>query len=341
MDPPSKMSASLSAAELAGGPGLYPQKVSPDFDALFLVRMDRERYRAASFLDDRLLEAAPAVGWVPLAPVAMAARQIKPRPLHFIFHAGHVGSTLLSRLLDEVPGVLGLREPLPLRSLAGLQDRGSADFASLLATFLALWSRGFADTGCVILKATSSTGRLAPELMARLPESRATYLGLAAEAYICTLLAGANALGDLEGLTPERLDRLERLLGERADAAGPLSLGEGAALAWLVERFAQARAVQALGPRLLALNFDAFLADPAAALTSVLAHFSLPPEEAGRLAQSPLWGRYSKAPDHAYSLDLRQASLDQARREQGEEIRRGLDFLSRMGARHGAVAALL
>jgi hypothetical protein len=341
---PGAMTQAVSAAELIGSPLLYPQHLDPEADAVFLLRLVESQYRAASFLDARLPQTATPVGWVPLAPTEPVLRHIRARPLHFIFHAGHVGSTLLSRLLDEVPGVLGLREPLPLRTLADLHDRtgGNASFQRLLAIFLALWSRGFADTGSVILKATSSATRLAPELMAGLPGSRAVALNLAAEPYICTLLAGEQNRDDLEGFTHQRLDRLERMLGVRADAQGALSLGEGAALAWLMGRLAQNRAAAALGPRLLALDFEVFLADIPATLVRVLAHFSLPPEDAGRLAQSPVLSRYSKMPaDHAYSPQLRHALLAQTRQEQGGEIRRGLDFLARLGAEHAALAALL
>ena len=56
-------------------------------------------------------------------------------PIHFIFHSGHVGSTLLSRLLEEVPSQLGLREPLPLRSLAELHDRSRRDSSEAATEF--------------------------------------------------------------------------------------------------------------------------------------------------------------------------------------------------------------
>jgi hypothetical protein len=337
------INSAVSAAELIGSPLLYPQHLNPESDAVFLLRLDESQYRAASFLDARLPQSATPVGWAPLAPIEPVLRHIRAQPLHFIFHAGHVGSTLLSRLLDEVPGVLGLREPLPLRTLADLHDRtgGSASFQRLLAIFLALWSRGFAGTSSVILKATSNVTGLAPDLMARSPGSRAVALNLAAEPYICTLLAGEQNRDDLEGFTQQRLDRLERMLGVRADAQGALSLGEGAALAWLMGRLAQSHAAAVLGSRLLPLDFEAFLADIPATLARVLAHFALPPEYAGRIAQSPALSRYSKMPADAYSPQLRQALLEQTRQEQSREIRRGLDFLARLGAEHAALAALL
>ncbi len=81
--------------------------------------------------------------WLPAAAVEQAlagARDV--RALHFIFHAGHVGSTLLSRLLDEARGVLSLREPLPLRAIA---EHFSPARLELL---LRLWERGFDGTHC-------------------------------------------------------------------------------------------------------------------------------------------------------------------------------------------------
>jgi hypothetical protein len=64
---------------------------------------------------------------------------------------------------------VGLREPLPLRTLADAHDAlGSAEsllaepqFDSLLDMFLRLWGRGYASTRAVVVKATSSAGRLA------------------------------------------------------------------------------------------------------------------------------------------------------------------------------------
>src|SRR3546814_2757077 len=72
-------------------------------------------YRAASFLDQRLL--TDRVGrewraWNALPDLGAAA----PRP-DFIFHIGHVGSTLVSRLLAEVGDALPLREPMLLREI--------------------------------------------------------------------------------------------------------------------------------------------------------------------------------------------------------------------------------
>ena len=102
----------------------YPQKLDLIRGGLLLIHFGEDAYRSSSFLDDRILGPATRGGWVPVERVVEAAGQLVDgmRPLHFIFHTGHVGSTLVSRLLDETGQVLSLREPLPLRTLAEAHD---------------------------------------------------------------------------------------------------------------------------------------------------------------------------------------------------------------------------
>ena len=91
-----------------------------------LVAMDRDSYRAASFLDDRMLQAA---GRCADRCRGRTSRRRSAGDMRtdarWIFHIGHVGSTLVSRLLGELDGVLALREPRLLRDLA-LLPRGDA-----------------------------------------------------------------------------------------------------------------------------------------------------------------------------------------------------------------------
>jgi len=326
---------------LASSPVLYPQKLDVEKDQVFFVRMGEAAYRAASFLDDRVLSAAAPGNWMPwdkAAELAAAART--PRPLQFIFHTGHVGSTLLSRLIDETGVTLGLREPLPLRTLADLADTGSPQFDAKLRVFLKFWSRGFPATKVVVLKATSSCGRIASRLLAASPASRAVYLNLRAEPYIATLLAGANAMTDLRGFGPERARRAQAILG---DIAQPATVGELAALSWLAESLSQQAAVRDNGERVMPLDFDRLLNKLGHTMNTVLDHLGVPypPGFAEAIGRSPVLTRYSKAPEHAYSTTLRQQLLLQARNEHAQEIRKGLAWIEAIARRNVDVAALL
>ena len=155
---------------LATSPDAYPQNLDLARGAVLVIRLDARAYRSASFLDDRVLGPGTRGAWIAGSAVTAAARQVAGlRPLHFIFHTGHVGSTLLSRLLDETGAVLGLREPLPLRAVADAHDvlagpeslLSAAQFDALLGMLLRLWSRGYDWTRAVVVKATSSAGRIA------------------------------------------------------------------------------------------------------------------------------------------------------------------------------------
>ncbi len=337
---------------LAASPDVYLQKVDLVRDAALLVQLSGSAYRAASFLDDRILAPDLKGGWAGLRAVLEAAQTIRERkPLHFIFHTGHVGSTLLSRLLDESGCVLSLREPLPLRTLAEARDvlespeslLSPRDFDVLEAALLSLWSRGYADTHTVVLKATSTASRIAARLLERHTGAHAVYLNLAAEPYLATLLAGRNSGIDLRGHGPVRIRQLQARIGTPLAPLHALSLGEMAAMSWLVETWNQYDAVARLGARVLALDFDELLADVAGGVTRAAAHFRLPlePRWLADIARSPVLTRYSKSPEFEYSPQVRRELLRQSRQNNAAHIGAGLRWLENLAGSQPAVAAVL
>jgi len=338
-------------ALLPASPDAHPHNLDIAGGRVLVVRLDERAYRNASFLDDRILSPSTQGAWLPGAAVTEASRRVlEPRPLHFIFHTGHVGSTLVSRLLDETGAILSLREPLLLRTLADAHDAlgrpdsllGAPQFETLLDMTLRLWSRGYAGTRAVVVKATSSAGRLAPAILARAPASRAVYLNLHAEPYLATLLGGANSGTDLRGHGP---GRIRRLLAGRELPVEPLhalSPGELAALGWLTETLALRQAIADHGSRVLALDFDAFLADVTGQLARVAGHFGLAAEGAtiAAAAAGPVLRQYSKAPQLPYAPGERTARLEESRRENRAEIAKGLAWLERLGRADNAIASL-
>ena len=339
-------------ALLPASPDAYPQAIDTVGGRVLVIRMDANSYRAASFLDDRILGPNTRGAWLPDATVMEAARQVSdPRPLHFVFHTGHVGSTLVSRLLDETGTLLSLREPLPLRTLADAHDvlampeslLGESQFAALLDTMLGLWSRGYDWTRGVVVKATSSAGRAAGPLLLARPQSRAIYLNVRAETYLATLLGGANSAADLRGHGPGRMRRLQGRVQAPLAPLHSLSSGELAALGWLVETMSQQDAVQRFPERVLALDFDELLADIAAGMERVLGHFGLPRDAryfAG-IGRSPVLQRYSKAPEVPFPQGERALRLADSRRQNRDEIRMGMAWLEQQSQADAAVAAVM
>jgi hypothetical protein len=331
---------------------VYPQKIDIARAAILLIQFDASAYRAASFLDDRILSPATQGAWLSIDRVAAAAQTVRqPRPLHFIFHTGHVGSTLVSRLLEETGVVLSLREPLSLRVLADSADGlGQPDsllsaeqFEALQGVFRKLWSRGYEATHSVILKATSSTGRMAVSLLGKQAASRAIYMNLRCEPYLATLLAGQNSPVDLRGHGPGRMRRLQARVSVPLTPLHALSLGELATMSWLVESWSQLDAVRSHADRVLVVDFDGFLANVGASMARIVEHLAIPvgPGYISEVVRSPVLTRYSKAPEHTYTPDLREQVLHDSRGRNREEIRKGLDWLERLAKADAAVAGML
>src|SRR5688572_2824855 len=101
-------------ARLRASPELLPFDIDPATDRVELRALQPIDYEKASFLDRRLAQAVAAS--VPFQELAAEAADL-PRACDFIFHIGHAGSTLLSRLLGQHPTIFSLREPQALRTL--------------------------------------------------------------------------------------------------------------------------------------------------------------------------------------------------------------------------------
>lgn len=313
---------------LPRSPDVYPQRLDLGKQRVLLIELDFDEYRRASFLDDRILSPSTRGAWVTLSDVLTAATAIPARPgPHFIWHSGHVGSTLVSRLLDSTGAVLSIREPLPLRAMAGMTD--SSPLEALIPSFLRLWSRVYDTDRRVIVKGTSSASRIASRLMLASPDARSLCVNVGAEAYLATLLAGENSHIDLRGHAPQRAHRLAARIGRGLPSWEALSIGELAALSWLTETLTQDDLRSRYPGRVLAVDFDAFLADVPDHLSAIAQHFGIPPENTERAIQGAgaVLARYSKSPDLPFTPADRQEVLAQSRSLHRAEIARGMAWL--------------
>jgi hypothetical protein len=250
------------------------------------------------------------------------------RDAQYIFHIGNVGSTLISRLLGELPEVLALREPQLLRGF-GPED----DFDTLAA----LMSRTFRPNQRANVKATSFVSEIADKLVQA--GSQALFLYAAPERYLENILAGQNSWQTLQALTPVRLERLRRRCPDLAFDVAAAHDGLKAALGWACEMTSLERAASALpAGTVLWMDFDTFLADPATHLTAIARHFALDEATAPVVAAGPLMGRYSKALDHEYSPALRREILADARRRHAGAIHDALNWLGTLESRYPAAA---
>jgi hypothetical protein len=268
----------------------------------------------------------------------------------FIFHIGHVGSTLLSRLIGAHRQVFALREPLILRLFAQLRTApgtrthwNGADLEARMSGSLKLFSRTFDPCQSAMVKATSFVSELAGDLLMRASAPKALLMYVSPESYLATILGGPNSRRESVTLAPGRLMRLHWRVGREAWRLESLSEGESVALGWACEMSALAQAAQVAGKRVLRVDFDKFLADPAPLLLSALEHFQIPAStaEVKDILQGPHMQRYSKAPEYAYDAALRHDVLNAARATYGSEISRGLAWLNRAAGEFSMVRAAL
>jgi hypothetical protein len=324
---------------LARSPELFPHSLEPRTGTVSLIRLSEAEYRKAAFLDDRILTPltlARAIAW-PQLDSAVAGSKLA-ETCRFIFHIGHVGSTLLSRLLGVHSQVFSLREPLILRTLAQMQPK---EFEPYLPALLKLWSRTFAADQRALVKVTSFASELAGSVLARPYRPRAIFMFAPAEIYLATILGGPNSRQESRALAPSRLARLRRRLGTEEISAA--SEGEAIALGWACEMTALAAARPGTSDQVHWLDFDGFLAHPQTTLAACFSHFGIATSE-GQIREilaGPDMRTYSKAQEYDYDAKLRADVLNQARAEHGAEIKRGLAWLERAAKEFSAMEEVL
>jgi hypothetical protein len=303
----------------------YPlYAIDPAQDRAWVLHFEREDYARASFLDQRALRHREISGWTvsgtelsaALQPAASLAR------LHWLFHIGHCGSTLASRLLDLVPGTLGLREPLPLLTLA--HGRRQPLAGPWLSATRHLLARGFTETRAVVVKPTSVVTTLADQL---LPDTgQACLLWVDLQTWLATMLRDADLVqGTLatEDLRLAGIDTSEQ-------ASGP---GVRLARLWLAEQLRWSRLKQRseFAPRLLDLDFAGLLKDPAAGTRTLAGHFGLvaPEDLDARIAASGVLDRYAKDASQPFDARTRRHELLQASERHAADITEGLAWAGR------------
>ena len=330
------MSSVPTAAEIAHDARWLAQALDPAAGIARLVAMTPEDYRAAAFLDDRMLQPAVDARPLPWSEVAAAAALVRRDDARWIFHIGHVGSTLVARLLGELPNVLAVREPRFLRDLCAVDGPSRADYVPATR---ALFSRSFGSGQAALVKATSFVSEIAPELVGA--DGRALFLTASAPQYIATILAGENNVRELHALAPVRA---ERMAARVPGLGSPTNAADLAAAAWACEMTALEAAAETL-PRtnVVWVDFDRLLGDVAGQLRYIVEGLALDTadEELGALAHSPLLKQYSKAPEYDYSPRLRSDLIAEAAAHFAADIDGALAMLDRASEKSPALARAL
>jgi len=335
----------ITEQELLDSPAWLPLQAVGNGE-LHLICLEEVAYRAASFLDQRLLRRGLTELRCGTEVAQGAAAQLTPRS-HYVFHTGHVGSTLVSRLLGEHESLFCLREPAILRALA---QEGSLPGPPLpaapgldLTAMLSLLSRTWRPQQRAVIKLSSFLSEHATRILSVGDQPAALLMFTDPQSYLRGILAGPNSRIESRMLAPSRLHRLQKRLGERAGSLRPGSEGEQVAMSWLCEMAALHEAAQQHRSRVLWVNFDAFLLEPHSGLEVMLRALGATASrrELEEVLAGPLMRQYSKAPEYAYDAELRRQVLESADSEHPLEIRRGMEWLGRLAQHHPLVEEVL
>lgn len=307
-----------------------------------LVRLTEPAYRAASFLDQRLLAATPPQALLPAASVATAVAGLAPKA-HYIFHIGHVGSTLVSRLIGEFNGIFSVREPAILREVRPQPAPASSRTGLDLHTVLRLCARTWRPEQRTVVKATSFVSEMAESILEFDDTAAAIMMFTPPLAYLRCILGGPNSRIESRALAPGRVARLRTRLADAAFGVDFESEGQWIAASWLCEMACLQMLARRFPSRVLWVDFDRFLAAPRASLEAILGALRVDarPTDVDEVLGGGIMHRYSKAPDLSYDAALRREVLAAADREHSAEIRRGMRWLDRHAARNPMIAEAL
>ena len=289
----------------------FPFRIDPGADALLFALADRDAHRAATFLDDQLLQQASKTCQLSLPEIAPAVAQLPANPCHFIFHSAFCCSTLLARALDLPGKAMGLKEPLALNDLAqaALAAGTAAAVRSQLDPVLRLLARPFAPGETIVLKPSNVVNPLSEQILDLRPASKALLLSSALPDFLRSV-AKKGLWGRIWARkTMSSLGRIPHLKSgfSEADRWEQSDL-QVAALVWLDHRAQFAQLLSRMpAERVASLDSADLLDDPARALAAVGEFFELglSPDEIAAIAQGPVFASNAKRHDQKFDADRR------------------------------------
>ena len=341
MTPPAghadRPSADVQKAML-DSPALFLRDVDPVRGRAIFTPMNEASYRASPFLDNRIVRAAERDLVADLDDLIelAAAGQTEPPLIHYLFHMGHCGSTLISRILGERPCYLSLREPPLLMGLSrSLRALGRPGFPlsrkrweALKELSLLMLGKTWRSDQTAVVKPTSHAGNLIPELMHHTGRERAVLLYVDLATYLATMLRPHTRRETRLFARDFRMKEFLDLSGLDPATSSDYSETKLIALTWLLHAREMTIALEdsALAGRCLPVHFDDFLADPLTAISGICDFLGSPMPAAER--ESVLGGswlsRSAKNPSEPYDTRARDRELATLRAEHAEELQAGM-----------------
>ncbi len=287
----------------------------PAIGVIETLQMSEQGYRDSFQLDARIRTAGTAPSRYELTTLEPFFREQPSRMAPIIFHTGHCGSTLLSRVLSGSPNILPVREPMPLWQLADnfavldhstrLLNREQWNLAARVLLYS--YSRTFGDHQTALIKATSTSNNLIVPLIKNKLLKRAVLLYQPLISHLAATLRAAKPSDDLRSQAVPRMREWMKIPGAPSLYVSDLSPGQLSVVSWLSSMVLMLEALEQYPGYCQLQNFNYFLADPEKCVSRISEFLGFASESASLLESLPgVLSRNSKITTKAFSASDRQ-----------------------------------
>lgn len=202
-----------------------------------------------------------------------------PKSFVFVHSVGRCGSTLLSKALQVVPGVLSLSEPDDLTQLSAFRTRVTPEQLAQLVNASIRWRGKPSGHDVVAIKTRSEVMMLAPVMCREFPDAKNLFMyrgGISWARSVYRTWPPERRMDDLElnRQMQKGWAQMIPMVDELGDEEHPLNPLEIRLCAWLqiMEGYLNLRAS---GVEMLAFRYEDLVAEPRMVLESVFAHLGL------------------------------------------------------------------
>lgn len=312
-------------------------------DTALVLKVPEGFYEDAIFLDGRALEKAEGGLNVPLTVLLGIVKKsgMERTRADFIFHIGHSGSTLISRLLDRAQGVFGLREPMLFRMLAEARVAGTAPMGqdkTLLAAYYFL-SRRFSPDQRTVIKTTSTCNCIAPNLLSFHKDNKALCVFTTLGQFLANM-AMKDEPKDMFNFYAHCRSRILTRAPALEIEVEKTEKGKLIAVNWLGEILDLYSLWQ--GPdkaRCFFIDFDKFLENREKFIGDITRFLDL--KFPRKSSPEDIFSSYSKLPGFNYTPRDRQLNLEASKAKNRQEIEKGIAFVKSLAEKSSVVSKAL
>jgi len=332
-------------------PHLYVEDLDLLFEGRWLIALATQSdFKQSTFLDNRIKLTNPNQKWFLPTSDILNLNVVENKSVKYIFHISHVGSTLLSKLLDECERIYSLREPVILRKLAAYKaeinlPQSFVDpqlFESAIKQSQLLLARPFDPSQTVIVKASSFTNNLSDSILGGVLKPQSLMIYCKINVFLPVIFKG-NGWGDIMGNSRGRILRLFNMLDEKFCCLYSLSPGELIAMNWLCEMMTLFLAAKNYPEQVLWVDFDDFLLRKKENISVISEHLglNLTDVEQKGIVQSELFSKYSKNDSVQYDAEQRNREMNEVSLKHEKEIEKGILWLRNLSNRFDVVKTIM